>query len=69
MIWWILRPRHGFRGAAMGIGTILAATVAGYAIGARVFADGSGIELYQAFVGGSLLHAVFHQSRHDHNHD
>lgn len=69
MIWWILRPRHGFRGAAIGIGTILAATVAGYAIGAQVFTDGDGFELYQAFVGGSLLHAVFHQGRHDHRHD
>lgn len=69
MIWWILRPRHGFRGAAIGIGTILAATVAGYAIGTRIFADGDGVVLYQAFVGGSLLHAVFHQGRLDHSHD
>ena len=69
MIWWILRPRHGFRGAAVGIGTILVATVAGYVIGARVFADGAGVDLYQAFVAGMLLHAVFHQSRHDHSHD
>ena len=69
MIWWILRPRHGFRVAAIGIGVILAATVAGYAIGARVFADGDSLELYQAFVGGTLLHAVFHQGRHDHSHD
>ena len=69
MIWWILRPRHGFRGAAIGIGSILAATVVGFAIGGRVFADGDGLGLYQAFVGGSLLHAVFHQGRHDHSHD
>lgn len=69
MIWWILRPRHGFRGAAAGIGTILAATVVGYAVGGRIFADGDSVELYQAFVGGSLLHAVFHQSLHDHSHD
>ena len=69
MIWWILRPRHGFWGAAVGIGAILAATVVGFAIGGRVFADGDGIELYQAFVGGSLLHAVFRQGRRDHSHD
>jgi len=69
MIWWILRPRHGFRGAAIGIGTIHVATVAGYAIGARVFADGAGVDLYQAFVGGMLLHAVYHQGRRDHSHD
>lgn len=69
MIWWILRPRHGFRGAAIGIGTILVATVAGYAIGTQVFVDGAGVEIYQAFVGGTLLHAVFHQGRRDHSHD
>ncbi len=69
MIWWILRPRHGFRGAAAGIGTIFAATVIGYAVGGRIFADGDSLDLYQAFVGGSLLHAVFHQSRRDHTHD
>lgn len=69
MIWWLLRPRHGFWRAAIGIGAILAATVVGYAVGGRIFADGDGVELYQAFVGGSLLHAVFHQSLHDHSHD
>ena len=70
MTWWLLRPRHGFRGASLGIGALLAATVAGYAVGARFLADGRGdTELYQAFVGGSLLHVVFHQSRRDHSHD
>lgn len=70
MIWWLLRPRHGFGGALLGIGVILVATVAGYAVGARVFEDGrGGVELYQAFVGGSLLHVVFHQVRHDHSHE
>ena len=69
MIWWLLRPRHGFRGASLGIGAILAATVAGYAVGAWFFTDGhDGAGLYQALVGGSLLHVVFHQGRHDHRH-
>ena len=68
-IWWMLRPRHGFGGAALGIGLVAAATVAGYALGAGVH-DGHGgaADLYQAFVGGSLLHVVFHQSRRDHRH-
>lgn len=69
MIWWLLRPRHGFRVAATGIGTILVATVVGYGIGVQIFAEGDGVELYQAFVGGSLIHAVFHQGRHDHRHE
>ena len=69
-VWWLLRPRYGFRGASLGIGAILAATVAGYVAGARFFGDGQGSAgLYQAFVGGSLLHVVFHQSRRDHSHD
>ncbi len=70
MIWWLLRPRYGFRGASLGIGAIVAATIAGYLIGARLFGDdqGGGAVLYQAFVGGSLLHTVFHQGRHTHRH-
>jgi len=68
-VWWLLRPRRGFGGASIGIAAILAATVAGYAAGARFFGDGhGGVGLYQAFVGGSLLHVVFHQSRRDHSH-
>jgi hypothetical protein len=27
------------------------------------------VELYQAFVSGSLVHVVFHQGRRDHSHD
>ena len=67
VIWWMLRPRHGFAAGALGIAGIGVATVAGYAAGAELL-HGSGVELYQAFVGGSLLHVVFHQSRHDHRH-
>ena len=68
-IWWMVRPRHGFWLAALGIGAIAVATLVGYAVGAELLDDqGSGMELYQAFVGGSLLHVVFHQSRQDHRH-
>lgn len=69
VIWWMLRPRHGFAGGMLGIGAIAAATLLGYALGAELVGDTEGIELYQAFVGGSLLHVAFHQSRHDHRHD
>lgn len=69
-VWWLLRPRHGFGGASLGIAAILAATIAGFAVGARFLGDGQGgAGLYQAFVGGSLMHVVFHQSRQDHSHD
>ncbi len=69
-IWWMLEPRYGFGGGALGIGAVAAATVVGYAAGsALIAAHGGGMELYQALVGGSLLHVVFHQSRHDHRHE
>ena len=70
VIWWMLAPRHGFVGGALGVGTICVATVIGYAAGSAAIAEhGNGMGLYQAFVGGSLLHVVFHQSRHDHRHE
>ncbi len=69
LIWWLVRPRHGFWIASLGIGTVMAATVVGFGIGARLLDEGyAGVELYQAFVGGSLLHTVFHQGRHTHRH-
>ena len=68
-IWWMLRPRHGVRGGALGIGVLSAATVIGYAVGGELAGGhGPGVDLYQAFVGGSLLHVVFHQCRRDHRH-
>ena len=68
-IWWMLRPRHGVQGGVLGIGVITAATLIGYAVGADLAGGhGPGVDLYQAFVGGSLLHVVFHQSRRDHRH-
>lgn len=69
-IWWLLEPRYGFRGGVSGLCVLLLATVGGYAAGTVLFAEPSGpVDLYQAFVGGSLVHVVFHQSRHDHAHD
>ncbi len=68
-IWWLLLPQHGFRIASLGIAAILAPTVAGYATGIQLFAEGTGLELYQVFVGGSLLHVVFHKGRHAHRHE
>ncbi len=70
VIWWMLEPRYGLRGGALGVGAIMVATMIGYVVGSAVIADhGSGGEFYQTFVGGSLLHVVFHQSRHDHRHE
>ncbi len=69
VIWWLIRPRHGRTAASIGIGVVVVATLAG-AIGGGVVSftgDGS-LDLYQAFVAGSLLHVVFHQGRSDHRH-
>ena len=70
LIWWLLEPRHGVAVAMAGIGAILVATTIGFAAGTEILPNGHGaIELYQAFVAGSLLHVVFHQGRRDHRHD
>ena len=63
VIWWLLWPRHGVALAAAGVGAIMVATLAGYFAGTELgtAAGAGGIELYQAFVAGTLLHVVFHQ--------
>ena len=71
VIWWLIRPRYGVPPASAGVGLLVLATLAGYGVGGEFLGDahGTGIELYQAFVSGSLVHVVFHQGRHDHRHD
>ncbi len=70
LVWWLLEPRHGVAVAMAGVGAILVATTIGFAAGTEILPDGhAAIELYQAFVAGSLLHVVFHQGRRDHQHD
>jgi zinc transporter ZupT len=71
VIWWLIRPRFGRPMAAVGVGSVVLATLAGYGLGTELLGDGAGagLELYQAFVSGSLVHVVFHQGRHDHDHD
>ena len=70
VVWWLICPRFGSGWAAMGVGSIVLATVAGYVLGAEVLGGmhSGGAELYQAFVSGSLVHVVYHQGRHDHDH-
>lgn len=69
LIWWLLEPRHGVHVAMAGVGAILVATTIGFAAGTEILPDGhTAIELYQAFIAGSLLHVVLHQGRRDHRH-
>jgi len=70
VIWWLIFPRFGTKKAATGIGFLVLATLAGYSLGSEFLSglEGDGAALYQAFVSGSLIHVVFHQGRHDHDH-
>lgn len=70
VIWWLIRPRFGALLAGAGVGSLVLATLAGFGLGTEFLlgAHGSGSELFQAFVGGTLVHVVFHQGRHDHDH-
>jgi zinc transporter ZupT len=71
VVWWLLRPRHGALAASIGIGLLMGSTLVGWVVGTEVLGGvhGVGMEVYQAFVSGTLVHVVFHQGRHDHTHD
>lgn len=70
VIWWLIRPRFGQVAASLGVASIVFATLGGFGLGTELLteAHGTGAELYQLFVSGSLVHVVFHQGRHDHDH-
>lgn len=70
VIWWLVRPRFGQAAAALGVLSLILATLGGAGLGSELLA-GTGTEpahLYQIFVSGSLVHVVYHQGRHDHDH-
>lgn len=70
VIWWLVRPRFGQGAAALGVASMVLATLAGAGLGSELLAS-AGAEpahLYQLFVSGSLVHVVYHQGRHDHDH-
>lgn len=70
VIWWLICPRFGRGAAAAGVGSIVVGTLVGYGVGTELLGNvpGPALGLYQAFVSGSLVHVVFHQGRHDHQH-
>ena len=71
VIWWLICPRFGSLAASAGVALIVLGTLVGYGLGIELLGDvhAPSLELYQAFVSGSLVHVVFHQGRHDHQHD
>jgi len=63
-IWWMARSIFS-RGTAVGaLAALGAVTVLGYLGGAELSAlvGSEAVEIYQAFVGGSLVHVIFHRS-------
>lgn len=70
VVWWLLRPRFGQAAAALGVASLVLATLGGAGLGSELLAGiGAGpAHLYQIFVSGSLVHVVYHQGRHDHDH-
>ncbi len=66
-IWWLVRPKYGLAAALLAIGSLVVATVVGYSTSTGLLASSGGntVALYQAFVGGSLIHVVFHQGHPD----
>lgn len=72
MIWWVLFPRYGRIAAIFGISSLLATTAVGFFLAGALpeaALTGSTGEVFQAFVAGSLLHVVLHESAHGSPHD
>ncbi len=64
MIWWILFPRYGLVIGINGIVGLLLATVCGFLLSDVLPQGFTGSDQFQAFVSGSLLHVIFHESYH-----
>jgi len=60
-LWWLMRAR-GAASAMLAIGSVAAATIAGFAFGETALPalDAAGVALLQAFVAGVLLHVIVH---------
>ncbi len=64
MIWWILYPRYGLIIGISGIVGLLLATMSGFFLSDVLPHGFTGSDQFQAFVSGSLLHVIFHESYH-----
>lgn len=71
MILWILRPRYSVVIAMVGIAGLLVTTATGFVLSGVFANEFVGSSHFQAFVAGSLLHVIFHESGHGgpHSHD
>jgi hypothetical protein len=70
VVWWIFRPAKGVGWAAAACGALLLTIATGFALGSELLggSEGAAVEIFEAFVAGSLLHVVFHQGRLAHAH-
>lgn len=69
-VWWLVRPQFGRGWALAALAALGVATVGGFALQEAFFAaEGEAVQLVQAFVAGSLLHVLLHQSVGFHDHD
>jgi hypothetical protein len=67
-IWCVVRPNFGTVIAASVFALVIAATAAGYFVGASILelAETRTVALLQAFISGSLIHVVIFRHGHDH---
>ena len=64
-VWWLVAKEVDRRAGSVALAGLMLATLGGYAFGAAaagLVADSGALSLYQAAVGGSLVHVVVHQS-------
>jgi len=61
-LWWLVEAELGHRAALASLAGLVGVTVAGYFGGAELteLLSIEGIHLYEAFVGGTLVHVVMH---------
>lgn len=65
-VWWLVRDIYGDRFAVLAVLGVVGLTLAGFAGGTPLteLVGGRGVELYTAFVSGTLVHVAFHQIGH-----
>lgn len=61
-IWWLMRPQYGKGSASRVLALMFLATILGYFVGPVFFShlEHHWVGVFEALVGGSLLHVIFH---------
>lgn len=73
MIWWLLKPTYGTKTVVRIIFLLVITTITGFFCGQKLFSsiDPGWFSIFEAFMGGALLHVLFHShGYHEHcDHD